>query len=219
MGRGVERLESLLGQALPHLRPADREDLSETLQHDLPEAAGIIDASADRMERLVAAILRLSRLGRRELRLEELDMEHLVSSILDTFAYQIEQHSARVTIGPLPPVKADRTSMELILENLIDNAVKYLAPERDGRIEIRGWETETEVVFEIEDNGRGISPEQHAQVFRIFGRGVGKDVPGEGMGLAYVSTLLRRHDGRIEFEPAEGDGTIFRIALPIRHQI
>jgi len=215
LGLSIEELTHQLTTAAHP--PADQNPRVHTILHqDMPGAAAMIDASADRMERLVASILHLSRLGRRELDLETLDMNRLVQGILNTLAYQIDHHPARVVVGDLPSVTADSTSMELILENLLDNAVKYLRPGVPGRIEIRGWETEGEVLYEIEDNGRGIPPGQYAKVFRIFGRGGGTDIPGEGMGLAYVNTLIRRHGGRIEFEPGEDHGTLFRFAFPHR---
>jgi signal transduction histidine kinase len=176
-------------------------------------------------------------LGRRELKLEPVDMEALVRAILETLAYQIEERQVSVTVGPLPEVAADRTSMEQIIGNLLGNAVKYLAPDRPGEIEITGERGPSagsgrgpsagsgrgpsagsgrghdEITFRIRDNGRGIVEEDMDKVFAPFRRAGKQDVPGEGMGLPYVQTLVRRHGGRIWCESEPGVGTTFTFTL------
>ena len=165
------------------------------------------------MDHYINALLKLSRLGRRELVLEQVDMEALTRATLETLAYQIEQRQIRVTVGPLPLVMADRTAMEQIMSNLLNNAVIYLEPGRAGEIEISGEHNTEETLLRVRDNGRGIAPEDMDKVFAPFRRAGKQDVPGEGMGLAYVQTLVRRHGGRIWCESELGVGTTFTFAL------
>ena len=109
---------------------------------------------------------------------------------------------------------ADRPSLKLVFENLLNNAILYLEPGRPGRIRISGEASADSCTYRIEDNGRGISAEDRPKIFQIFGRGQGSEVPGEGLGLAFVRTTLERHGGNIDFESTPGEGTTFFFSLP-----
>ena len=82
---------------------------------------------------------------------------------------------------PLPRIRSDRTAIEQVFGNLLDNAVKYLDPHRPGKVEVSAEETSEGVVFEVRDNGRGIAEEDMDKVFAPFRRAGPQDVPGEGM--------------------------------------
>jgi len=213
----LEVLRSALYDILPQLDERQRSAVTTALFADVPEALSFIDASVSRMDHYINALLKLSRLGRRELVLERVDMEVLAKTTVETLAYQIEQRRAGVMIGPLPAVVADRTSMEQIMSNLLNNAVIYLEPGRAGEIEISGERNTEEALLRVRDNGRGIAPEDMDKVFAPFRRAGKQDVPGEGMGLAYVQALVRRHGGRIWCESEPGIGTTF--TFTISHQL
>jgi len=185
--------------------PGDRQSaVRSALEEDIPEALGFIEASVQRMDGLINAVLQLSRLGRRDLTFESIDMNRLVEDTLKTLAHQIEEKQVRVTVGALPEVVADRVSMEQIMGNLLTNAVMYLEPGRQGEVYIAGSRDRQETMFQVRDNGRGIAEEDRAKVFQLFRRAGRQEVPGEGMGLAYVQTLVRRHGGRIWFDSKPG---------------
>jgi signal transduction histidine kinase len=188
--------------------------VTDALGQDIPEALGFIEASVTRMDHFINALLKLSRLGRTELVRVAVSMDALVQDTLETLAHQIEQRHVRVTVGSLPEVAADRTSMEQIMGNILNNAVLYLEPGRPGQIEISGEHGEGETIFRVHDNGRGIAPEDMDKIFAPFRRAGRQDVPGEGMGLAYVQTLVRRHGGRIWCESELGAGTTFTFTIP-----
>jgi PAS domain S-box-containing protein len=200
--------------ALPHLDENQRPAVTTALQKDLPEALGFIDSSVTRMDSLTKALLKLSRLGCREFKFEPVDMEALVQVALEILAHQIEERQVKVSVGPLPEVVADRASTEQILGNLLGNAVKYLDPDRAGEIEITAERDHDETTFHIRDNGRGIAGEDMDKVFAPFRRAGKQDVPGEGMGLPYVQTLVRRHGGRIWCESQPGKGSTFYFTIP-----
>jgi PAS domain S-box-containing protein len=210
----LEVISPAIEMALPHLDEKQRQDVTVALKEDVPEALGFIDSSATHMDRFISSVLTLSRLGRRELHPEPLDMEALVQATLQTLSHQIEERQAKVTVGPLPEVVADRTSMEQIMSNLLDNVVKYLAPDRHGEIEITAERGLDEATFHVRDNGCGIAEEDMDKVFVPFRRAGRQDVPGEGMGLAYVQTLVRRHGGHIWCESELGVGTTFTFTIP-----
>jgi PAS domain S-box-containing protein len=210
-------LQAALPAALPHLEAPQRADVSRALDQDIPEALGFIETSVTRMDHLIRAILQLSRLGRRDLHCEPLDMRALVQETVQTLAHQIAQHQAQVTVEPLPIVGADRTAMEQIVGNLLVNAVAYLNPDRPGAIVVAGERRPDVTVFHVRDNGRGIAAEDIPKVFEPFRRVGRQDVPGEGMGLAYVQMLVRRHGGDIQCHSTLGVGTTF--TFTIAHQL
>ena len=210
---GLEVIDSAMETALPHLDEKQRQDVIMALEEDVPEALGFINSSATHMDHFISALLKLSRLGRRELRLEPVDMDALVQATLESLAHQIEERQVEVTVGPLPEVVADRTSMEQIMGNLLGNAVKYLDPDCPGRIGIIAQRGPGKTTFHIRDNGRGIAEDDMDKVFAPFRRIGRQDVPGEGMGLPYVQALVRRHGGRIWCESEPGVATTFTFTI------
>ncbi|MCC7446175.1 MAG: PAS domain S-box protein [Anaerolineae bacterium] len=209
----LEIVNTVSAEMLPCVDAVKREALVRALQDDIPEALQYIESSVDHMDGFTRAILKLSRLGRQQLDLGPVDVRAIVDKTLHTLAYQINERQAQVTVGDLPTVVADRVSLEQIIGNILANAVLYLQPGRPGQIAISGERLETETVFRIRDNGRGIAPEDMKNVFAPFRRAGEQDVPGEGMGMAYVQTLVRRHGGRITCESAPGFGTTFTFTI------
>ncbi|ACA14871.1 multi-sensor signal transduction histidine kinase [Methylobacterium sp. 4-46] len=185
---------------------------------DMSEALGFIRAAITKMEGLIAAILKLSREGRRNFRPEPLDMTAVIQGLADAQRHQADAVGARVSVAPgLPPITADRLAIEQIFSNLIDNALKYLSPERPGRIAVAAEAAPGDRVrFAVSDNGRGIAPQDHARVFELFRRAGAQDRPGEGIGLAHVKALVRSLGGRIEVASRLGEGTTFTVTLPRR---
>jgi signal transduction histidine kinase len=210
---GLETVRAAVDNLLPHLDRDDQHTVSLVLQEDIPEALEFINSSVGRMDHLINAILKLSRLGRCELCFEPIDMKELVQATLETLAHQIEQRRAQVHIGPLPHVVADRTSMEQIMGNILSNAVNYLEADRPGEIDISGERHYRQTVLHVRDNGRGIAPGDMHKVFELFRRAGKQDRPGEGMGLAYVRALVRRHGGQIWCESEPGVGTTFHFTI------
>jgi signal transduction histidine kinase len=210
----LETIHSAFKTIIAHLGDEQRQAVITAFEEDVPEALGFIRSSVDRMNDFINAILKLSRLGRRELNLEPLDMEELVQATLETLAHQIEQRRVKVTVDSLPQVVADRTSMEQIMSNLLMNAIIYLDPERPGEIEITSERNDTETIFRIRDNGRGIAESDISKIFELFRRAGPQDIPGEGVGLAYVRALIRRYGGRIWCESELDKGTIFTFTIP-----
>jgi PAS domain S-box-containing protein len=209
----VEEIQSVLGVAQVHLDDVQRRRLRYALEEDVPEALGFIESSVGRMDAFIDAVLRLSRLGRRVLEPEHIDMEGLARRVLDGLAHEIGARDTEVTIGPLPVVVADRTSMEQVLGNLLNNAAKYLATDRPGEIEVWGEREGNVTTFHVRDNGRGIADADMDKVFAPFRRAGPQDQPGEGMGLPYVDTIVRRHGGRIRCESEAGIGTTFSFTI------
>jgi PAS domain S-box-containing protein len=218
LGRSTKDLTSLLEKYPGHVGTDEKRKTEELLKKDIPEALGFIGSSVTRMDALINSILKLSRLGRNELKRELVHTEELIHPLLKTLAHQIDMHKADVTIGPLPDIIMDRTAAEQIFGNLLDNALKYLEPSRPGKIAVTAEQNAGETTFTIRDNGRGIAKEDTQRVFELFRRVGRQDVPGEGMGLTYVKTLVRRLGGRIWCESEPGVGSTFSFTIPARAQ-
>lgn len=184
------------------------------VESDLSEAIGFIRSSTVKMDKLINAILKLSREGRRVLMPEPISMGQLFDAQHHSMAHQLQERDAELVIEPTPDLVSDRLAVEQVFGNLIDNAVKYLSPERRGRITIRGQETGDGVRYEIEDNGRGIDPKDFERIFDLFRRSGIQDQQGEGIGLAHVRALVRRLGGAISVSSQLGEGSTFTVVLP-----
>jgi signal transduction histidine kinase len=188
----------------------------EAALDDIPEALRFIKASTSKMDRLINAILKLSREGRRTLSNDRLAMGPLIEDMVATMRHQAKSKDVEVTVGPMPAIVADRVAIEQVFGNVIDNALKYLKPDQPGRIRITSRMAGPMAVFEIADNGRGIAARDFERIFELFRRSGDQSVPGEGIGLAHVRALVRRLGGRIECTSTLDVGTSFTITLPER---
>ncbi len=204
----------LLAPAMAHLGAGERRELELLLQQDLPEAVGFINASVQRMDGQINAILKLSRLGRREFKAESVDLGQLVGELLKTLTHQLESRQASATVGELPTLHSDRLALEQIFGNLLDNATKYLDPNRPGVLRIEAEQLGGDTLIHVHDNGRGITAADMDKVFAPFRRAGKIDTQGEGMGLAYVRTLVRAIGGRIHCKSTFAVGTTFTFTLP-----
>lgn len=210
----LREITDVAGDLMSQLEPEQQIVLQSALRENIPEALDFIDTSATKMDSLIKAILKLSRLGYRELSFEPIDMEELIDQNLKALAYPIEKSRVQVKVMNAPKIVTDRLTMEQIFGNLLSNAVKYLDPKRPGRIEIDSEPSENGVIFHIRDNGSGISPGDLPHIFDIFQRGGSQEVPGEGMGLAFVKTLIKHIGGRIWCNSEPGKGATFSFLVP-----
>jgi signal transduction histidine kinase len=192
---------------------------ADDLGRDFDEAIGFIKTSINKMDRLINAVLKLSREGRREFHPETIDMDAMIESVVRTVAHRATELGATVTVSDLPDVESDRLALEQIFSNLVDNAMKYLRDGVPGQIEITGRSTGIQVVYDVADNGRGIDQADHQRVFELFRRAGAQDRPGEGIGLAHVRALVRRLGGHMGLKSELGKGSTFTVTLPQRWSV
>jgi signal transduction histidine kinase len=186
------------------------------LSTDFTEALGFIKSSIAKMDRLISAILNLTREGRREFQPVLIDTRELIEGIVSTVAHQAAEAEAQIRIEPLPEIISDRLAMEQIFSNLIDNALKYVKPGVPGDILLRGRTKMGFAIFEIVDNGRGIDARDHQRIFDLFRRAGTQDRPGQGIGLAHVRALVRRLGGSMSVASELNRGSTFTITLPAK---
>jgi signal transduction histidine kinase len=211
----IRPLHKLIADADAKAPGTVSEEARLVVETELPESIDFIRSSTRKMDRLINAILKLSREGRRNLNPESLAMEALAHGVIDSLRFMAEQKGAAVQIeGRLPDIVSDRVAIEQVLSNLVENALKYLAPARPGLVRIRGREEGARLVYEVQDNGRGVDPKDHERIFELFRRAGAQDQPGEGIGLAHVRALVYRLGGLIDCSSALDQGATFRLSLP-----
>ncbi|MEO7411634.1 MAG: ATP-binding protein [Sphingomicrobium sp.] len=220
----LERADKVVANFIDQLDENDvpvTEDVRLAIREDLPESIGFIRSSTQKMDRLIQAILALSRQGRRVLTPEPLPMDTIVGDIAQSLEMLAAGRNARFLIeAPLPDLHHDRLTVEQIFTNLMENAVKYLAPGRPGVISIRGRSIGGgRARFEVEDNGRGIAPEDHTRVFDLFRRSGQQDQQGEGIGLANVRSLAYRLGGTVNLRSVLSEGSTFIVELPMKSSV
>jgi PAS domain S-box-containing protein len=192
----------------------ERDELLGLLAEDVPEALSYIQAGVAKMDKLLAGFLRFSRLGRAAPNVHRLDMNLMLQEIAQTMDYQINQKRASLLVDHLPTAIGDPTQINQVFSNLIDNAVKYLSPERPGRIHVGGHVEGRRAIFFVQDNGIGIPPEYQGKIFEIFHRLDPSIGDGEGLGLTIAQRILERQNGKIWVESNPGSGSRFFVSLP-----
>jgi signal transduction histidine kinase len=206
-------IEPTTKELLPQMRNDQQERARLALEEDIPVSLTFIESSVTRMDGLINALLKLSRYGHRELYFTTTNMNEVMEKVLYTLAHQLTEKGIEGCVEPLPEITADYLSMEQIMSNLISNAINYLDPQRPGKIDVWAEENDLETVFHIRDNGRGIAEQDMPKLFEPFRRIGNNKIPGEGMGLAYVQTLVRRHNGRIWCNSEVDIGTTFSFTI------
>ena len=125
----------------------------------------------------------------------------------------IQETGARITCAELPSVRMPQVQLVQVFQNLIGNGLKYRKPGEKPVIHVDATQQGGEWAFAVQDNGIGIAPQFQAQIFRIFGRLHGKEMPGTGIGLALCKKLVERAGGKIWVESVLGHGATFFFTL------
>jgi signal transduction histidine kinase len=182
----------------------------ERIQTDLT----YIDVATTTMQRLLDEVLELSRIGRVVNPLTEVSLSALAREAVTLVGGRLVTRGVQVHIAPdLPVVVGDRPRLLQVLQNLVDNAVKFMGAQPAPRIDIGVRQTEQETVYYVRDNGVGIEPRDHEKIFGLFER-VEPAGEGTGIGLALVKRIIEVHGGRIWVESAgQGCGSTFCFTL------
>jgi K+-sensing histidine kinase KdpD len=192
------------------------ENLEDKLDGDSAHCLKTILAQTKRMTDIIADLLRLSRLGRSELRIEAIDMSRLTRNLADRLKKIDPQHHAKFKIQEGLEIRGDAGLIESALENLLSNAWKYSSKQKQPVIEF-GQVTPPDGVpaFFVRDNGAGFEMKYAAKLFAPFQRFHSQEeFPGNGIGLATVQRIIHRHGGRIWADSATDQGATFFFTLP-----
>jgi signal transduction histidine kinase len=190
---------------------------------------GIINKESVRLTHLINNILDFSRIemGRKRYDFEPTQVDRVVREVVDGYSYQLRDKGFEIDLDVqegLPRLVADGDALSQALLNLIDNAVKYSQESTQKSVEVRVRRLKPavgplEVQIDVRDHGVGIPASEHKRIFEEFYRvekGLEHDVKGSGLGLAVVKHIIDAHGGTIEVKSHRGDGTTFRIRLPVQ---
>lgn len=191
------------------------EDYSPSLDPTARDYTQRIVDAAKRMNVLINDLLNYSRIGRQEMRLLPVPLDRAVGTVLEELASLLQEREAVVEVEqPLPEVWAHETILVEVLMNLVENALKFVAPGVRPQVRLWAEEADSRVRLWVEDNGIGIAPEHQERIFHIFERLHGRETyPGTGVGLAIVRRGVERMGGRVGVESEVGKGSRFWVEL------
>ena len=171
--------------------------------------------SATRMNRLVHDLLNFSRLSRIEIKSAPVNVAAAVSAALEQLDEPLRE-KVTSTVDPSLVVSAHMATLTQALFNLINNGLKFHAPEKPPRVSVNAYRDGMDVVIEVRDEGIGIAPQHHQRIFQVFERLHAADAyPGTGIGLAIVKRGIIRMGGTVSVESAPGKGSRFIVTLPV----
>jgi light-regulated signal transduction histidine kinase (bacteriophytochrome) len=176
------------------------------------EFAGFVHDGVTQMNALIRDLLTYSRTGNPGRR-SSVNLSAPVQWALFKLAAPIKETGARITHGDLPDVEIDDAQIALLFENLLSNALKFRG-DVSPVVEISAEENGEGYAISVRDNGVGIDPRFHDQVFLPFKRLHGKNIPGTGLGLAICRKIVQAHGGRIWVESDGKAGSNFKFTLP-----
>lgn len=186
---------------------------------DYHQAIAELAAQVDRIGRLITDLRKLADLDEIEIEWQRVDLLDLLTEVQEAASGHpaYAEHEIQLVVlkeaGTLPPVRGDRGLLWLAFFNLLENAIKFSPP--GSSIEVRLFETEKNIVVEIQDSGPGIKSEELPLIFEELYRGENAfGTPGSGLGLPLVRRVLDRHNGRIMVHSRLGRGTVVTLHLP-----
>ncbi|MBZ0167488.1 MAG: hypothetical protein K8I00_11835, partial [Candidatus Omnitrophica bacterium] len=194
------------------------EDYEDQLDEEGKDYLKEIQRGAHRMTRLIDDLLSLSRVSRIRNPYEQVSIGELIETVLERIEFDVKEGDVDLRMQEdLPTVICDRIKLGEVFLNLINNAIKFSSkdnPERP-RVAIGGKKVKGGYEFFVQDNGIGIDPQFHDQVFDLFKRlHAEKDYDGTGAGLSIVKRIIEDHQGRVWIESELGKGSIFHFFLP-----
>jgi signal transduction histidine kinase len=180
-----------------------------------------IVGGVENMSHLVNNLLDLGRIEAGVgLQLESVSTQDVVDRVVSALQLQAAQKHIQLTTDisqPSPVIEADQALLQQALQNLVENAIKYTRSE--GKVQVRAQVQSSGLVFEVIDNGIGISPVDQPRLFEKFYRGAqqsSRNQDGTGLGLAIVKSIAERHGGRVWAESQLGKGSTFHLSLPLK---
>ncbi|MCI6160152.1 MAG: HAMP domain-containing sensor histidine kinase [Prevotellaceae bacterium] len=189
----------------------------------LKHLGGVVNDESKRLRFLVEKVLQMSMFDQKKavFKPKELDLNEMVESIANSFTLRVEHTGGKIytDIGAVnSTIFVDEMHFQNVINNLLDNAVKYRKPDQPLDIYLKTWNDNSRLYLSIRDTGLGIKKENLKKVFEKFYRvhtGNLHDAKGFGLGLAYVKKVVDLHDGEIKAESEYKNGTTFTISLPV----
>ncbi len=191
------------------------DDMNMGNQHNLEKDLQRIISAADKMDDLLRDLLELSRIGRMLNEFSTFSMTQIANEVAELLTGSLQEQGVTLIIAPdMPVVNADRVRIREVLQNILENAVKFMGDQSQPRIEV-GWKDgKKEWRFFIRDNGIGVESRYHDSIFGLFNK-LDANCEGTGIGLSLAKRIIEFHHGRIWVESTgSGQGSIFHFTLP-----
>lgn len=190
------------------------DDPTVRAQAETTELATRAAAAATRLGTLIDELLEYSRLARKPIALADVALGPLVASIIEELRAQRGSRTVRWTVGELPALRGDPTLVRLVVQNVLDNALKYTRRRAAAEIRVSASARDGRVTLRVADNGIGFDMAYAGKLFGVFQR-LHTDVEfeGTGIGLAHVKRIIERHSGTLGAEAMPGAGATFWFEL------
>jgi signal transduction histidine kinase len=189
--------------------------LEETSDPGMVEHLGMLKKSINKLDGFISDILDYSRNARTEIKKEEIDFKEVLSDLTNDLKHMNGNTvDIKTDIRTESPFYSDRSRINIVLNNLVSNAIRYQNPKiNDPFVDIKVDTSDTETHIIVKDNGIGIPKEHQQKIFDMFYR-VSKNSVGSGLGLYIVKEAIDKLNGRIEVESEPGQGTTFNVYIP-----
>ena len=189
---------------------------ADKLEGDHLRYLNLIINNVDKLNDQIDDLLRLSRLSRQIMHIDQVDLAALSKSVYKELTQSLKGPFPEIKIMELPRLKADFKMMQMMLHQLLDNAVKFSTHNEKSKIEI-GWDNnENGNFYYIKDNGIGFEEENAEMLFHLFQKAHSEEeFDGNGVGLAIAKRIINRHNGKIWAESNSGDGATFYFSIPV----
>lgn len=176
----------------------------------------VIRTNVKKMGTLIDDLLAFSRLGRKDVKLSDVDMNSVFETIFVEQAALYKGLNIEFILNKLPKAQADSNLIKHIIANLVSNAIKFSSKKENPKIEINGWTENNFNIYSIKDNGAGFNMKYSAKLFGVFQRlHTEEEFEGTGAGLAIVQRIVHKHNGRIWAESIPDLGSKFYFSLPV----
>ncbi len=191
------------------------EDYENELDEEGVRLLNVVRENTKKMGQLIDDILLLSRAGRQEMKISDLDMTSLAKSIYANFHQDTEGRTVIFTVDDLPRAMGDRVLLTQVLTNLIGNAIKFTRDNNITKIEVGFKNENDDYIYYVKDNGAGFDMKYYDKLFGLFQRlHTQEEFNGTGVGLSIVQRIISRHGGRVWGEGKVGEGATIYFSLP-----
>jgi PAS domain S-box-containing protein len=191
------------------------EDYGSQFNADGNRIIRIVIDNAVKMGNLIDDLLSFSKLGRKEIQKEQVDLNELLENVLFDLD-KISSHKTKIKLSSLHTVKADYNLLYQVIFNLVSNGIKYSSKNETPEVDINSEEQNGEIIFSVKDNGAGFDMKYADKLFGVFQRlHTQEEFEGTGVGLAIVQRIIAKHNGKVWAEGKINEGATFHFSLPI----